>query len=288
MKGIFVVLACGVLTGCRATYKDDEIPAYLHIKNFSIQTDYSTQGTNSSNITDVWVFVNDNIIGVFELPATVPVLQEGSQKLSLLAGIKKNGISNQRDDYFFYKSHEMKHTFIRGRMDSLYPVTTYAESADFVWFEDFEDLTFKLDTSSQSKTKLFRTTDSSKVFEGKSSGEITLNSENSYFEANSAGKFKLSGNGLSVYLEMDYRCNQAFEVVLWGYMPNLVISEVQAVVIQSTTKRYGDKYNKIYIDLAPAIGRLNQATEYKIALNATYDKTQTEGKIFIDNLKIVQ
>jgi hypothetical protein len=276
------------MMSCSKQYAEDEVPAYLYIENFTLETNYLKQGTNSSNISDVWVFVNDQTIGVFELPATIPILTEGNQKLSLLAGIKKNGISNNRDDYFFYAPHEINQNFVRRSVDTLRPVITYSEAADFVWQEDFEDLTFRFDTSAASGVKLERTTLATERYEGKASGQIKLNSSNNYFEARSAEKLKLNGGGLPVYLEMNYRCNQAFEIVLWGYLPNAVVNEVQVVVVNSSTERYGSNYNKIYVDLAPAIGYLNQSTDFRIAIVASYDNTNTEGLIFIDNLKIVQ
>jgi hypothetical protein len=274
--------------GCKPNYPEDQIPAYLHIQGFNLSTDRNTQGSNTANITDVWAFVNGQSLGVYELPATFPVLIAGKQKLTLLPGIKKNGISNNRDDYFFYATYEAVHNFTREKTDTLNPNITYSSAVDFAWMENFDDLTFKFDTTSSSKVKLVRTEDAGELLEGKASGKILLNSAANYFEAASSTKLELNGTGLPVFLEMDYRCNQAFEVVLWGYLSNGVVSEVQVLVINSSTERYGDNYNKIYIDLAPGIGALNQATNYKLALVAEYDSNQPEGFIFIDNLKIVQ
>ena len=58
----------------------------------------------TDNITDAWVYLNDNLQGVYELPANFPVLAKGNQTLRVKAGIKLNGISSTRSPYPFYES----------------------------------------------------------------------------------------------------------------------------------------------------------------------------------------
>src|SRR5687767_2026929 len=77
-------------TGCD---KEEPVPSYIHIDSISLNSIYSTQGTSDHKITDAWVFVNEQYVGVYELPATFPVLYEGTQNIRIKAGIKKNGIS---------------------------------------------------------------------------------------------------------------------------------------------------------------------------------------------------
>ena len=44
-----------------------EIPSYIKINEYSLYTTAS-QGSNSENISDIWVYADDQLIGTFELP----------------------------------------------------------------------------------------------------------------------------------------------------------------------------------------------------------------------------
>ena len=79
------------------------MPAYIKIDTIKLDTYYPEQGSKSANITDAWVYVNDNLVGVFELPALLPVLHRGPNKLQIYPGIKLNGISSTRVPYPFYQ-----------------------------------------------------------------------------------------------------------------------------------------------------------------------------------------
>ena len=47
--------------------------------------------------------MDDQLIGAFELPATVPILQNGKHRVSMYAGVIYNGISGTRGNYLFTK-----------------------------------------------------------------------------------------------------------------------------------------------------------------------------------------
>ena len=63
------------LSSCKDK-SDDLIPAYIHIDSISFSNTTGLALTNSHAITDAWVYINDNLVGAFELPVTFPVLYE--------------------------------------------------------------------------------------------------------------------------------------------------------------------------------------------------------------------
>ena len=69
-------------------YKTD-IPSYIEI-NSIIHTADSMEGAPHHNITDVWVYVDDNSIGTYELPAKFPILYEGNHEIKIRAGIDES------------------------------------------------------------------------------------------------------------------------------------------------------------------------------------------------------
>ena len=104
------ILVLVILFGFNSCSKDEleaTIPSYISIDKFTISTNYSTQGTSSSNITDAWVYIDNDLVGIFELPAKFPVLKEGNVKIDVYPGIKENGISERRSKYIFYNAYSL-------------------------------------------------------------------------------------------------------------------------------------------------------------------------------------
>ena len=116
--GFFATL---LFSSCELYNPSEPIPAYIHIEKFNLTTDYATQGSNSHKITDAWVYVDDQLIGCFELPATFPVITEGTHKVKIVAGIKVNGIASNRGQYPFYNPYEQIVNFEVGKKITLSP-----------------------------------------------------------------------------------------------------------------------------------------------------------------------
>lgn len=56
-----------------------------------------------SAVTDMWVYANDEAIGVWqENRSAIPVLSEGSTYIKIVAGVRRNGITQDRIQYPFY------------------------------------------------------------------------------------------------------------------------------------------------------------------------------------------
>ena len=89
----FSLLCCTLLAvalaSCQKFKGSQTVPAYIHIDSIAVEGDYYTYGANTANITDAWVYVDDQIIGTFELPATFPVLKKGKHKVSVYAPHEK-------------------------------------------------------------------------------------------------------------------------------------------------------------------------------------------------------
>ena len=88
-------------SSCQKTFKA-ETPSYLNIEKIDLLISNASQGTVSNKISDAWVFADDNFLGVYEMPATFPVLINGVHSLKIIPGIKDNGIAASRVQYPFY------------------------------------------------------------------------------------------------------------------------------------------------------------------------------------------
>ena len=57
----------------------NDIPANIKINDIPLS------GNSTENITDAWVYINDQLQGVYELPSQFPILNIGTHKLRVKA-----------------------------------------------------------------------------------------------------------------------------------------------------------------------------------------------------------
>ncbi|MDK2909363.1 MAG: hypothetical protein PWR20_930 [Bacteroidales bacterium] len=278
------------LASCDKFEGEQTIPAYLRIDSIALKTMSPAQGSANSRITDAWVYINEQLIGAFELPATIPILSQGSCRLKIKPGIRLDGMVQLRSYYPMYTDIERNITLtpdeitlvtgqeINGKQ-TLY--TTYNEKVQFVWAENFEDSNLALDTVSQSETDFQLTTEVSETFEGQHSGKIILTKDKDMFESWSSESLSLPRNGYPVFLEMNYRCTNTFTV---GIVAIGADDLIQSPILNLSPT---DKWNKIYINLTPNVSSTTTGLKFQIFLGALLDENLEQGTIWIDNLKLV-
>ena len=120
------------ITSCDKNENIQEIPSYIHIEDINLTTDLVSEGANTHNITDVWVYVeSDSEIefrGTYPLPATIPLLKTDSTKIYIRAGIKDNGIAGTRVIYSFYKTFETNVFLVKDSIVNINPDFIYVSN----------------------------------------------------------------------------------------------------------------------------------------------------------------
>jgi hypothetical protein len=277
------VLVTLTLNSCEKFSGDQKVPAYLSIDTISITTDYASQGSVSHSITDAWVYVDGIIAGTFQLPARFPVLQEGSHKITILAGIRKNGIASTRTEYPFYNSIERTVKLVPDSTTKLTNLqTTYKSGTQFLWLEDFENLTLSLDTTRRSSVKIkFTDTGTSNTFQGQHSGMAELPTDSDYFEAVTHKAFAISSSS-PTYLELNFKTNNMLTVGVYLYSSS-TIYDVPIIALFPTE----DKWKKIYIDLSTTITAYSGMSTFRVYFANYKDKNIDKGVILLDNCKLL-
>ena len=134
---LFVLSAVvGLFSSCD---KDMSYPVYLQVDSALVTTNYPTQGTASSYVSDVWVTVNGKNMGTYEIPAIIPVIASGPANVQLEAGIKMNGVAVKRPYYPFYTADVRQMQLESKKTYTLTPSFTYEPRTIFEFKEDFED-----------------------------------------------------------------------------------------------------------------------------------------------------
>lgn len=278
-----------VLSSCNNFKGSQEIPAYIHIDTFLFTTNYGLEGAASHKITDAWLYIDDDIQGCYELPATIPVLERGNHRVTIIPGIKLNGISKTRTINPFYTPYIIENYKLEEKViDTILPSTTYypidESSIVFRFKEDFERQV-SLEETADSDTTITRTDrdapENWNDLENNShySGYVWLGDSTNYFCIASEEFRDLPNQGNSIFLEIDYKCDEVFEVGLFAK-----ISSVESIPLVYVNP--SPTWNKIYINLGPNITDTQEAEYFKFYIAGKIDEG-SEAEYYFDNIKLV-
>lgn len=287
--GIFVLLIL-LTSSCEKFQGDQTIPSYIQIDSVMlVKNPLIEEGSLTKNFTDVWIFVDDQTIGAFELPAVIPILESGNHKLTILPGVLYSGMSGTRGPYPFMEPDVIgSYDFTMDSVQNYTPVTSYRETTHFAWYEDFEDNFISLEPTNQSDTSLiYQEYDPADPFYGTASGIAYLNIDYPVLECatnvTSGQGIELPGNGAPVFLEMDYNINHPLVVGLYVYEFGNQITQHPVVVINPTD----GEWKKIYINFSSTITGFNQADFFNIFIRSDKVEGYVDPIIMVDNFKLL-
>lgn len=280
--GIILIFSM-IAASCNVFNPAEDIPAYLEIdSSVFVVNNPVKEGSASHKITDAWVYINNDLRGVFELPAKFPVLDKNDCDVTIRPGIKMNGIAATRVNYLFYKPYTTRLNFQPLSHHKITPVYSYHENLKFPFKEDFESSN-SFENYVRSDTSIIRVNNPALVFEGNFSGALYLDSQKRYFKAKavSANKFKLPDAGKAVFLEMNYKCNNTFAIG-FGSQYNVDAIETLLVILNPSPN-----WNKIYINFTEEASKNGSANEHYFYIEALLNPGIEKAEIFFDNIKIV-
>ncbi len=268
--------------GCN---KEEPIPSYIYIPSFTVeaQPDF---GTSTSKITEAWVYANNDLLGVFPIPATVPILATGETDIRIFPGIHEAGILARPTIYPFYEPIIMNHVLTAGKIDTLPLVTQYLSSDKIelalnITFDIGNVLTDDLDEDSATFVTIIP-----EGAEG-AGGLLLVTDTSSNLSVGNNSLFSLPANGSQVYIEMEYHNDTKFSVWMRGHQ-----TTGQGDIRPIATINEQENWNKIYIPLTSFL-QTNKWFDYQFVLNLklTDDEIangKTEAKVYIDNIKLLR
>jgi hypothetical protein len=280
---IYYLLFSLILSGCSAFNKEELAPAFIEINAFNLKlSDPTTQGTESNKIEYVWVFIDDNTQGAYQLPVKFPVLNVGKKSIKLSAGVRLNGLTALPAIYPFYTSYTLDTILVPENTLTLQPKISYQNGINLVYNETFES-GMALEPLSGSVSNFQRTTQPAYVFEGNFGAfvEIDANNIGTKMQATIPQNIKFPGGGRNVFAELNYKNNVAFTVGVIGIVSGENVERPTVTVNPSS------EWNKIYINLTYQTSELNAASRHIIYITALHDGTSAKNFVAIDNFKII-
>ncbi len=279
---LFIALIPVLITSCEKFKGDQEIPAYVTIDSIYLTTSLSAQGSASASIVDAWVYIDDNLIGAFQLPARFPVLARGTHNLKILPGIKLNGIAATRMIYPFFEPIELSVELTElDTTDIGVQRTNYFSTTTFDLIEGFEGISITFDTTIRSDAALLLTEPGdSLTFEGNHSGMVQMDTVNQFFECINDRDFDIPF--APVFVEMNFRTNNVFVVGIYLYGIS-TIQQVPVIYLNPT----GNEWKKIYINLTNSLNAYPGMQKFRIFISAIQTASEPDALILLDNIKVV-
>ena len=278
---ILMSLALTVVS-CSLTDSSAPSPIFLDIPSVGIATD-ADQGAATHKFTDVWVTADGVNLGVYPLPASVPIVVDGKETVdvSLFPGIRNNGVKSSAFIYSLMQPESYTIDVEVGATTTLTPTFRYKDEAKFDFVESFEGTDIFTFTGISHLGADIESTNSTAA-SGQRSGRILLNSVNTTAEIGTNVSYSGADNGGSdSYLEFDYKNDVPIFAGIY-VTDNGVLRRVYDAVVTEQ-----DDWNKIYIDFTLALASPT-VTDYRVMFLTTVDGTgRSSGEVFIDNVKFV-
>lgn len=283
LPGIFITFTLLIFSGCDIINPEEPQASYIRIDTILVETDPVLQGTNSSKISDAWIYVDQNLLGAFELPCEVPVLLEGKKEVLIGAGIKINGLSGLRSPYAFYRLWEGEADLVAGETTLLSPTVTYFDSLNYPINANFDDISGNIiEATIASDTTVLLNNNPTVSFEGNGCFQVLLRRDSGYVEFQTVNALELPKQGSNVYAEMNYKTSHQMTVAVAAYYPASATRRSTIINLNPS-----ENWNKIYLNLTEAVSRELGAVNYRLYFFAFKPSGSGELNLLIDNLKII-
>lgn len=248
--------------------------SFLVVDAVSINTTLA-QGSNSHKIVDLWYYVDGQFKGVFPVGNVMPIVAKNNAEITLFAGIKNNGISATRMPYQFYNPVTYILNIEAGKTYTVSPQFEYSSSAIFAYSQNFDSPGSQFMSVGDSAYQLI--SDPAKTFGGSGKSVfMSMGNNKPTSKMVQSTPYFLPTSGVPIYLELNYKCNQAITVGVIGGGTE----ERGAITLNST-----DDWNKIYIQLTGVVSAQPTYAGYQVYIKATKEVDTPE--IYIDNIKLI-
>ena len=274
------------LSGCN---EKETVPGQLIVNSFTV-TDTTGAPVPDIEVRDVWVSVDGKVLGVFPLPATIPLPYTGRLQLRLHPGVIADRVQGQRIQYPFYGFYQDTINFSPDTRLSLNPQVTLLKGVKrpYPFEETFETTPLSVDSGYGGVRRVTLSADGVSPAGGQFYGRVDAppaGKELKLLEITQKTAIPLSASGRPIYLEMLYKNSKPMQVGIYavrasgdtdGVLPRVVLAQ-------------SDEWKKAYIFLSNSVVDAGTSAGYKfkVVCRAVADSNKP-SYIAVDNLRLVQ
>jgi hypothetical protein len=267
------------------------IPSYVFVKKMKLVTNLATQGDTSQDIQDVWLFQNGEFKGSFGLPTYIPIIDKAKQNIELRAGVRRSGQDDQRLNYPLFTSFDTILPFSDLRSDTITPRVTYLDNCKFSLIQDFDGSVNFFSIKNPKKGDTIINVSNSDAWKlNNNSCKLVLSDSTYELFYVSKELSNLPSNGVANYLEVDYRCNDVFDIGLNVIYANGKDNSTYGVISANPTNGL---WKKVYLDLATEISSeiaqngINTKFQIFFRVKKSGNPIMDNTYLFLDNIKLI-
>lgn len=272
------------LSSCKVFDNEVTVPSYIYVSGFRFETNADgSQGDSTSNITDAWVYSNNNIEGTFAIPTLIPLQANGTTEVAVDAGILNTGQYYERTPYKFISRQYFTIQAQPQKIDTIFPVFKYVNNLDFKLIEDFDRVGFRFNAYNPSPgdTIIKINTGDSARTKGKNSGYVILSDSTTEYRLISTDNFTVNSSSNTIYLEMDYNTDTYIHI-------GFVAASNSGKFTEVYTAYPTNGWKKVYIDMSPDLVKLPTGDLYKLVIYVLRTPNTPMPKIILDNIKLIE
>jgi hypothetical protein len=267
------------------------IPSYIFVKKMKLVTNLATQGDTSQDIQDVWLFQNGEFKGSFGLPTYIPIIDKAKQNIELRAGVRRSGQDDQRLNYPLFTSFDTILPFSDLRSDTITPRVTYLDNCKFSLIQDFDGSVNFFSIKNPKNGDTIISVSNSDAWKANNNSCKLVLSDSTYelfYVSKELGN--LPSNGVANYLEVDYRCNDVFDIGLNVIYANGKDNSTYGVISANSTNGL---WKKVYLDLATEISSeiaqngINTKFQIFFRVKKSGNPIMDNTYLFLDNIKLI-
>ena len=282
IKYCLIFVACSfAMHSCNLINKHEQTPTYVHVDSFHFLNPAIPRSlSHLSQIKEVWAYYDNNLIGVFDLPCTIPVMTNSDTlgKLTLAPGIAVDGLNNLLGVYPFYRPDTSSLRPQPGKIINYAPATEFYSDAKITPLSSFaggnSSNTFKLYGSG---VPMEEYTDS---IIGPAGIVNFLASTNDTVSENYSVDSLIIPLSVPAYIEFDYKSTVPFYIGLEAYFAGIT-SDVPLSGIAPS-----DHWQKFYLSVADFEAQYT-ASYYFIHIKASLPPGEASGSFEIANIQLV-
>jgi hypothetical protein len=262
--------------------KSKEAPAVslIEVDQFSSAYMLNADTFGSQNLSDVWMLTNNEDLGVYELPARIPVkATSDSITIFMTPGFKYLDINDVRIKYAPFKPFSRTIKLEPGQTYKIIPKLKYFELYK-VDIENFEGSGVKLDKLASSDTALTIGNDISQMFNNTKYGQIVLTNITTQAGVKTSNKYNLPAANTAdkAYLEFNYKSDVIITVGLFDGNQKYTPYVEEAV---------SKEWKKAYVDIGEASKSAGNTSGSYIYFAVKNIDNLPIANILFDDIKVI-
>ncbi len=290
--GALGVALTTALSACDLINPDEQVPAYLQLDTFDFTPGLPGAAPNAA-ITSAFVYADNELLGIFNLPVKVPVLREGVVRFNIRPAIISDGQRATRVSYPFYQDFITSQNLIPGQTIALQPTTTFNPDrvdATFPISDDFstiapDDRAFRAPISAVNYVLESNVSDGTRSSFGRVQG---IPGVTDVFYLDSQFDGRMPQRGAIVYLELDYRSTMPFQVGVAWTPTGPPLPGTSRTRVGDLTVFPKEEWSKLYVNLTDEISNVNNENAYFRVYIEGFPTGEAGQYLAIDNVRLVR